>query len=96
MLLGCETPSPLPLASAPGAGLCTLDKDTWVGTWAKVRKVSHTQRCKAALAPGWGTPSRVWPCTAHEPCLSWGWGCHQVVMLRCCIMRFTWRELERA
>lgn len=59
MLRGCETPSPLPLASAPGAGLCTLDKDTWVETWAKVRDIFRTQRCEAAPAPGWGAPSGV-------------------------------------
>lgn len=52
MLWGCETPSPLPLASAPGAGLCTLDKDIWVEPWAKVQEVSCTQLCKAALALG--------------------------------------------
>lgn len=50
MLWGCETPSPLPLASAPGAGLCTLDKYTWVETWAKVQEVSRTQGCEAAPA----------------------------------------------
>ena len=59
MLRDCETPSPLPLASAPGAGLCTLDKDTGVETRAKVREVSRTQRCEAAPAPGWGALSGV-------------------------------------
>lgn len=54
MLRGCETPSRLPLASAPGAGLCTLDKAIWIETWAKVQEVSCIQHPEAAPAPGWG------------------------------------------
>lgn len=93
MFRGCETPSPPPLASAPGAGLCTLDKDTWVETRAKVREVSRTQPCEGSPSPGAGGTGQG---LTHKPLLRWGWGCHAAAMLRCCVTRLTWRALGRA
>lgn len=95
MLRGCETPSPLPLASARGARLCTLDKDTWVETWTKVWEVSQTQHCKGDPAPVLGGTKQSL-CAAFGPSLPWGWGYHQVVMLKCCVTHLTWRALDRA